>query len=589
MLSGVHFLRVTALLASTSFILPNVFPAEPAPPKLAPVINVSAYQREFDRRDRTLKPQQASTTAGHSLPQSTSLPAYGQPDRQYENRVPNNGVNKPDDGPRFDPDGIYLAQRLGQSAFGSRQRPTSSTGTAVASRAPSSTSRPSTTGAGTGTTTQLRRLRPPNVVGDFYGGGSGLATITVPRSFHTFGRTVIGMPTDPNSVLVFELDGTPPFNDFTTVGPGSDVTGDGNMDTFAMSEPVPPTDAPTSPGPNFTFDGGTVVYTNSPTETTAQNGAFADDELWYASYSYTGTVEIPPGVGVAVRRIKIAENNSPIPRDRYYLDFKHFRDVKGGFGDVSRYTFGFEKTFSEGRFSFDTRLPFAATLDVDQFASGMGSNSGLRSVESGNVTFILKQVFRETEQFLVSGGLGVAVPTGSDTRLFLSDGTPVLAVENKSVHVLPYLAGLWSPGERFYLQSFLQVDVAANGNPVRGNIAGGVLPQIGVVQDATLLFVDVSSGYWVYRDRTGSRLLRGLAGIAELHYNTTSQDADIVTAPGIDIRGLSSRFDVLNATFGFQTEIGEALTITTAMTFPLRNRDDRQFDNEIAVLANLFF
>ena len=64
-------------------------------------------------------------------------------------------------------------------------------------------------------------------------------------------------------------------NDVFTTGIGSDLAGaDGFADSFVIAEPLPPSDALTSPGPGFTFDGGSAVYTNNTTSTTPQAGIY---------------------------------------------------------------------------------------------------------------------------------------------------------------------------------------------------------------------------------------------------------------------------------------------------------------------------
>ena len=158
-----------------------------------------------------------------------------------------------------------------------------------------------------------------------------------------------------------------------------------------------------------------------------------EDGIWYAEYSFSETIEIPPGGGLSVKRFKIAENNSPIPRDRYYFDYRFFRDVQGAFGDVSRFIFGFEKTFLDGLMSFDVRVPFMKTLESEQIA---GEIAG-RGSEFGNLAAVWKSVLYTEPGFLMSGGLGVSIPTANDGRLFLLDGTQILVTENESVHFAP--------------------------------------------------------------------------------------------------------------------------------------------------------
>jgi hypothetical protein len=375
-------------------------------------------------------------------------------------------------------------------------------------------------------------------------------------------------------------------NDFTTNGFGMDATGDGFADTFPISEPLPPNDAPVSPGPGFVFDGGTAVYTGTLGQTTAQPGRFSSPDIWFARYSFSETVtlDVPAGGGAAVRRIKLAENNSPIPRDRLFGQYNFFNDVPNGFGDVSRYAFGFEKTFWDGGMSLDVRFPFAATLASDQTTDAIGS----KDAEFGNTTLIWKSLLWEDSTLLVSGGLGVALPTAEGTRLFLANGRQILQIDNDAVHLLPFGAFLATPNENTFFQAFCQLDLDPNGNRIQGDPAGGALQPIGTLQDSTLLFLDMTLGTWVYRNPYAAAVT-GIAPVVELHYSSTLQDTESVVGNGFTINSVSRRFDVLNATVGTHVFLGDQLTITPAMSFPLRDGDDQQFDFEGIVQANWYF
>ena len=431
----------------------------------------------------------------------------------------------------------------------------------------------------------------PNLIGDLFGGGMQTVTVrnTVSQSFHVTGTLLSGSINGP-ALIGFEADGIGPGNDFFTISTsGQDSAGaDGFQDTFVISEPLPPNEVPTTPGGEFAFDGGTVVYTRDASATTAQPGEFsADGDIWFASYSFseTQTLLLPPAGGISLRRVKLAENNSPIPRDRYFFDYRFFNDVTNGIGDINRYTFGLERTLFSGETSVEARIPFAATIDANQILGTPIS----KDFEVGNLTFALKQVLWESNWTLHTMGIGVSIPTGDDTRLRRSDGVPILHVQNESVRLLPFLGSLWLPSERSYLQAFVQLDIDTNGNPVFGNGSGGSLQRIGSLQDPTLLNADLSGGHWLYRDFDRSVCLNGLAMIAELHYSTTLQDADVVSGNGITITDTSNRLDVLNGTVGMHLLFQDGLTATTGFSFPFRSGDDQQFDYEIGVLFNRFF
>ncbi len=57
-------------------------------------------------------------------------------------------------------------------------------------------------------------------------------------------------------MLAYETSQDQVANDFFSVGPGR-LTEDGLV-VFDISEPVPPSDAPTAPDPSYVYDGGTA-------------------------------------------------------------------------------------------------------------------------------------------------------------------------------------------------------------------------------------------------------------------------------------------------------------------------------------------
>jgi hypothetical protein len=426
----------------------------------------------------------------------------------------------------------------------------------------------------------------PNVIGDLFGGAASRVVIvtTVPHAFHVFGFPLANNP----NAFAFERDGVGTPDGFFSSGPGQDTNGDTFVDTFAMTEPLPPNEVPTSPGPTFVFDGGTVVFTDSTASTTPPQQTVPPDDgqIWFANYSYSETVvvEVPAGGGAVLRRIKIAENNSPLPRCRVYWDFNFYNDVNFGFGDVRQHTLGAEWAVLNGCMSFDVRLPLASTLASGQNVDG----AQVTDTEFGNLSLIWKTLLARCDHGVVAAGLGVAVPTGEDTNLYRGDGRHVLQVSNEAIHLLPYLAGLWTPNEKWFLQGFLQADIDTNGNTVIGNSQGTALRQLGRLHDATLLLLDGVVGCWLYRDPC-ARLLTGVAPVAELHYTTTLEDTESISGAGLTVTSASRRLDILNLTLGTHVLLGEHLTVTPALAVPLRDGDDEQFDYEASVQANWLY
>ena len=435
---------------------------------------------------------------------------------------------------------------------------------------------------------ELSFLFTPNFVLDYFDGNNQTVCLqeTIVHRFHVQGTLTSGIAGTAGASYAFEADGVGGPNDFFTTGTGMDLDGNGVFETYSMTEPLPPNEVPTSPGPNFVYNGGTVTYTrtNSTTVPPADTTPPADGESWYADYSYSDTqkISIPAVGGVAVRRVKLAENNSPVPRDRFFLDYRFFNDVQSGVGDVNRYTTGIERTMFMGEASIEARFPFAATLDSLQFENAAFA----RDFEMGNFVFTYKHALLYTDTYLVSSGLGVAIPTGSDTHLFRQNGPQVLRIDNESAHVLPFIAGLLTPNDANWLQGFLQFDVPTNGNSVYGDASGNSLPLIGVLQDSTWMFFDLSAGHWVYE---GDGVVQRAGLLGELHYNTTLNDADIVTGNGITVTDFANRLDIVNGTAGMHFVFNNRWTATVGMTIPLRDGDERQIDFETAVLINGLF
>lgn len=444
---------------------------------------------------------------------------------------------------------------------------------------------PPQTAAAEAASEPYRPLLPPNTIGNLMGTRPQLLTLSVDYAFPVRGTIISGAPGSAGAVLAFEQNGGFP-NDFTSIpGTGRDTTGDGFADLFDIAEPLPPNEVPTSPGAGFEYQGGTAAYTNSPTATTPQDGQFMNNELWFAEYAFAKSLEIPAGGALSIRRLHVAENNSPLPSDRVFFDYRFFSQPLGRTTDNHWYTFGAERTFFSGRTSIDARLPFAYTIDGEQYED----DPGMRSIELGNLAFTLKQVFWGTDRWLLSGGTGVSLPTGDETRIFLADGTQVLVIDNDAVHVQPFLGGIWLPNELFFFQAFVQVNLDLQGNDVRGNIVGGRLPVIGTLNSPTTLLADLSGGMWVYSNPSRSGWVQAIALAGELSAETPLEDAEIVSGNGITVSDIARELDQLNATLAAHAYVGRRLALTGGVTLPLRSAEEREFDWSAVFLANWLF
>jgi hypothetical protein len=294
----------------------------------------------------------------------------------------------------------------------------------------------------------------------------------------------------------------------------------------------------------------------------------------------------PPRGGAAVRSVKIAENFTPAPRNRVFASYHFFNDVfDGEIGDVNRYTIGFEWLYSGENRSIEFRLPFAHTLDSRQ----VDDPRVAKNTELGNLTLTLKQVLEESDNWLLSGGVGITFPTADDNRVARpSDFREILRVDNEAVHLLPFLGLIVTPNEQLFIQSTAQLDIDPSGNHVKGDLMAMKLQPLGVHQDSTLLFLDVNVGYWLYNDPAAD-FLTGVAPIVELHYTTTLNDADLIDRNGFIVGDLSNRFDILNVTLGAHLLFRNGRSIRPGFVIPLRSGDDKQFDFEFFLQANMGF
>ena len=315
-----------------------------------------------------------------------------------------------------------------------------------------------------------------------------------------------------------------------------------------------------------------------------------------------GQALVLPRTGVVISRFKVAEQSSPIPRDRLLLNYGWFRDAPGpgGPSDIQRVVPGFEKTFNEGFSSVEMRMPFAYTFSSNQPLNGAGQVIGSNDYELGNLNLSLKQLLVGTERFGWSAGVALELPTADD--LVFSNLLYKVTRVSESVNLSPYTGFLWAPNDQIFFQSIGQISFDTNGELlyVEDRFTGG--RAAGVLQDPTTLYVDSQAGVWLYRNLRTKRAseLSGVAGIVELHFNQTLQGTDALDlSGGVGGQGsisgaplvfgtAGSDLGVANLTSGLTTEFGEQSRLTCAYVVPL-TRTDRQFDSELQVQFAYYF
>tara|TARA_R110002072_G_scaffold303069_2_gene492767 strand:+ start:124324 stop:126102 length:1779 start_codon:yes stop_codon:yes gene_type:complete len=296
-----------------------------------------------------------------------------------------------------------------------------------------------------------------------------------------------------------------------------------------------------------------------------------------------------PGFG-NVGLVKQAMGGSPLTRDRTFFHYDYFDQVNLGPGaDVSRFTPGFEKLIFDDLTSIELRAPFASTLDSD---ININRSTSSNEVEFGDITLALKRVLAQGDSWLVSAGLQVSLPTADDLKYSVTDGTSTgefLRLENDSVHLMPFLGAVLTPCSRSFLQAFVQLDVDASGRPVLTNanaLNGGSLSQVGTLNDAAFLYVDVNTGFWLVQEpEDSSATITGIAPMVELNYNASVSNSDQVTFLPLGTIGQRGRdVEFLNATIGCVFELHHSSNVTVGYSVPLAGGSDEEYDGHLRVM-----
>ncbi len=308
-------------------------------------------------------------------------------------------------------------------------------------------------------------------------------------------------------------------------------------------------------------------------------------------------LRLPRTGGLALRRIKLAENSSPLPMDRWIGNYNLFDNVDS-IGDVTRFTFGAEKTFDDGLRSFEARISFAHTLSNNQTykvpVNGPPFVTQNLDDEFGNLVLTYKQVIRPLDDGIVTAGIGISLPTADDQFLFNQDAAdPILLmkVHNDAVHLMPFIAFMRQPNDNLMIQGFAQVDFATTGNPVliRTSALPGQLTNAAKIKEVPLLFLDLGLAYKWIENRDG--LINAVTPLLELHYSLGMRNRDQLqfppTAPQVFNFETSGRISVLNLTAGASLQMGDSIFVRPAVSIPLSNGAGASYDYEFGVHVNI--
>jgi hypothetical protein len=268
----------------------------------------------------------------------------------------------------------------------------------------------------------------------------------------------------------------------------------------------------------------------------------------------------------SVRSFKIAEDQSPRPTDRVFVDFNYFNNVNRSVNDtlgsafhnieVYRETFGVEKTFLDGFGSVELRLPLN-TVSAESTIAGLG---GADSTDVGDLTVIGKAVFwrDHDDSKLLSGGLAVTIPTGPDHFA----NSPVFFPVHTTI-LTPYV-GFFFRQDRWYVQGFSSLDV-----PVEE-------------KDVTLLHNDVQVGYVLHRCTDQDAWLTAVMPSFEVHVNDplnhrgATNPADPVGTP-----------DWVDLTAGVTFELCRTSTVAVGFVTPVTG--PKPYDFEVLAQLNVRF
>jgi hypothetical protein len=220
----------------------------------------------------------------------------------------------------------------------------------------------------------------------------------------------------------------------------------------------------------------------------------------------------PPGVrsGIALvapvaarASFKIAEDESPRPVDRIFIDYNYYNQVDHDFlnpgrADLHREMFGFEKMFLDGNASFGMRIPFLQLVGTDN----------LTDSHIDDISMVFKYAFinnRETGN-VVSGGLVLTVPTGESIKL---PGQTDL----HSTVFQPWLGFIYNLNPKIYFQGFTSIAAPSD------------------ARDVTIFFNSLGAGYRYTWSTDSDAMLREIVPVLEMHLNTPLNHRGLNTLP----------------------------------------------------------
>ena len=292
-----------------------------------------------------------------------------------------------------------------------------------------------------------------------------------------------------------------------------------------------------------------------------------------------------PSAAELIGRVRLQDNNSAMPQDRWFVGYDNFQNVPltSNGVTVNRVEPGFEKTFFNGNTSIEVRVPMAMTVNSVFVADGPPDTSNF---EFGDVA-IAPKLLLEGGDLCTAVGCGISFPTADDLEVNRSDDTRLLRANNESVHLVPYVAFYMPPiHSNFFGHVFITGDFEANGSSVSGNVNGTGLEHIGTWNSQNLGSINAAIGSWLYRGNVRNcQPSHGLAWATELHYTKTLNDSDFIQEGNFRVGSPDEKISILDATIGLHYQVGKAM-LTAAYSVPVT--DQRVFDGQLRMFLNRY-
>lgn len=362
-----------------------------------------------------------------------------------------------------------------------------------------------------------------------------------------------------------------------------------------------------------------AVIRSKDTETTGTlNGPVNAADLFDVLYAFDYVVDLAvpsPSADGLLGRTTVATNGVVRTTNRLFFDYAVVNNSlpTSRAESIDRFTLAWERTFGEGHFSLEGRITMAAPLDNRIIVE---TGAGPSQTEFGNMLLIAKQELYVDDWMVVSGGLGMSLPTGSDVNVDNAAGVPLLELDNEAIHFKPFLAAIYVPDHHWFFQGFLEYDIAGGTNTAALNLDGLALlnrdggrvqlQNVGRYRDASHILIDVQAGYWFgevhddhgHDDHGGghgyghddheeewSWMPKRWAPVVEFHFDQGMSDASVLRGNSYRITDISQDRELLNVLVGGIFDMGHDKTLSVAYVDGVGG-DGSAGDGELRVVLN---